>query len=349
MYRSFIAAGILFLQASGFADELEEKIAQLETEMRSVGGQTASGNYGAKTASASSQIDGYGFFVTADFLWWKLYEGGTDLFFRQKENANHRALHGRIKRYDFDWEPGFKAGLGYLFDQDDWDLFADITGYSTHAHTHNKANFPVFFSLPGVTSSPALKVDACWHVNYYNAHLVLGRNFFVSKYLSLHPMFGLALAWIDQHQKIDRVGKEGEFIVLKSRNRFAGLGPHFGFVTHYFFNRHYSLYGNISGGLLWGDFHVREKEGEVNPHLCWYNERSSLHRMVPNVGFSLGAAWETVFAKNHAHAMIKAGYENQYWWRQNQLPLFDSASLDFERKAEDLELQGLTVEFRLDF
>ena len=63
----------------------------------------------------------------------------------------------------------------------------------------------------------------------------------------------------------------------------------------------------------------------------------------------IGVVFEDNFADDAYHFMIKLGYEGQYWWRQNQLPEFDGSTNGFHTASEDIAMQGLTFEMRLDF
>src|SRR5690348_1445498 len=85
----------------------DSRIGKLESDMQKVKTETAYGNSGAKTAPANPQLDGYGFFATADFLWWKLYEGATEYVIKSKSIFPDP---GTVEPFTFKWEPGFKVG-----------------------------------------------------------------------------------------------------------------------------------------------------------------------------------------------------------------------------------------------
>jgi hypothetical protein len=332
--------------------DLDGRISELESDMSQIRAQTAFGNYGATTASNAPQINGCGFFITADFLWWKLYEGGTEYALKDTVSVADFSLinaRGPIKHLNFNWEPGYKVGLGYLFDHDGWELYLDFTSLKTRAHASTSSNVDFLFPLIGAQTFSFSKADAHWHVSFYDLDLVLGRNYFVSKYLALHPYFGLTSAWIQQHRQVTYTPPSDIAFKVRSKNNFWGIGPRLGMDSQFYLGRSFSLYGDFSGGLLWGDFHVREKEFVPSEGLNVYSLRDNLHRMVATVGFGLGIAYETNFNHDANHFMVKAGYEGQYWWRQNQMPIYNAFAIDFTRQSEDLSLQGLTVDFRLDF
>ncbi len=340
----------LLASIQGYCESnLDKRIGKLETDMKKISAVNEYGHLGPRTASANPQIDGFGFFATADFLWWKLYEGGTDYLFKAKNDRGIFPVKGNIKHFNFEWEPGFKVGLGYLFEHDGWEANIEFTYFKTHARSSASSHSPDLFPLAGNPVLNFTKAKGHWHVNFYDIDFVLGRNYFVSKFLSLCPFFGLASAWIDQHRRIHFIAEGGDRIVLKNKNDFWGIGPRLGLDAQFAFCEHYSCYGNISGNLLWGDFHVNEFDKDNTTNIEFHDLHYNLHRMVPNVAFGLGLAYETTFAQNCYHLLIKCGYENQYWWRQNQLPIPDVNSLEFRRASQDLSMQGLTVEFRLDF
>ncbi len=337
---------LLFSAASGLCDN-SDRIDKLEADMSEVRAQTVFGNYGARSASAAPQTDGCGVFITGDFLWWKLYEGGTEYAIKNKEPVAVNNIHGPIKHLNFNWEPGFKAGLGYLFDRDGWDLYLNFTYLKTRAHSSTSSSVEGIIPLLGEQTLTFGQASAHWKIHFYDLDLVLGRAYFVSKYLALHPYFGLTSAWIQQRRRATY--EDTVSLKLKGRNNFWGIGPKLGTEAQFYLGRNFSLYGSVAGALLWGRFSVKEEEKNQTAGTEYYDLSYSLHRMVAMVGFGLGGAYETNFNQDRNHFMIKLGYEGQYWWRQNQLPVFNSLSNEFTRQSEDLGMQGLTLEFRFDF
>jgi hypothetical protein len=353
--RCFQFFPLLFASTIGFCVDqknLDNRISQLESDMAMIHRQTALGNYGAKTAVASPQIDGCGVVVTADFLWWKLYEGGTEYVFKNTVPVTLNHIQGPLKHHQFKWEPGYKVGLGYLFDFDGWDTYIEFTSFNTHSHRSTFSHVQGLLPLMGLQTALFSHAHSSWKVDFRDIDFTFGRNYFVSRYLALHPSFGVTSAWITQHRHSHYTqGVTINDLKLRSKNNFWGIGPRLETEIRFYLGRHYSVYGNLAGALLWGHFHVKEREEEIAGTVSdeLYNLRDNLHRMVPTVGFGLGAAFETHFARDACHFMIKIGYEGQYWWRQNQLPIFNSFATDFSRQSEDLSLQGLTIDLTLDF
>lgn len=330
--------------------DVNVRISRLETDMNKIRSQTAFGNLGAKTASGFPQIDGYGVFVKGDFLFWKLYEFQTDFAFNTRDGST--LFKGNVHSMKFDWESGFRLGMGYIFDYEGWDLYLNFTDYKTHANkrieTHSGGKL---YEMWGIVTTGSDSIEAKWHVQFEELDLLLGRNYFISKYVSLHPHFGLTSAWIHQKRTLqsaldlDTTGK------LKEKNNCWGIGPRLGLDTQFFLGRNFSLYANGSGTLLWGDFKIRGKQTSTSNGLTdsLYDDNLNTHKMVPAAGLSLGVAYETNFNHNCNHFLIKLGYEAQYFWRQNQFPIYHAETFSFSRASDDLAMQGLTIDLRLDF
>lgn len=324
------------------ARTVEERVEKLQMDMQQVRGQTAYENYGVRTPMGAYPTDGYGFFASTDFLWWKLYEGGTDYLFDLKTPLNTLPIQGPIHFLHFPWEPGYKVEIGCLFDHDGWDVTSQLTGYQTKTNVTKHKHTATLFPLLGTPNLNTSRIQTHWIVDFYHLNFLLGRNTFVSKYLTLRPFFGLSSAWFFQKRTMD-----GGVFFLKGKSNFWGIGPELGVNAQFFFCEHWSVYGDFFTDLLWGNFQIQEKEKTPPAGLQLYHLHSSMHQMIPAVGFGLGLAYEMAF--DHFYTTFKLGYENQYWWRQNQFPVFDPTLLQFQRCAEDLSLQGLTVEARLDF
>lgn len=140
----------------------------------------------------------YGVFATAEWLYWKLYEGGTDYATEYASNSSYKK--GRNKSIDFDFESGFRVGLGYVFKRDAWDLYGFYTQIDSTAKESVKGCvFPLLVfedSLGGIDNEEAAKMH--WNVHFKNGDLDLGREYFVGKWLTFHPGIGVKGAWIDQ-------------------------------------------------------------------------------------------------------------------------------------------------------
>jgi Legionella pneumophila major outer membrane protein precursor len=189
---------------------------------------------------------GYGLFATGSFLWWKATQ--DDLYYVAKTTTQSclgnfilNSFDGTLHDPNFEWDPGFKIGLGYNLPYDGWDLYVNWTRFYTSASNHQRACLcpPETISritLPTNQSSPCniIRVptqcqpcadDVLYPTfapvitsdqyattvrakSHWNLHLnlldgELGRDFYVGKKLTLRPSIGLRGAWIDQRLNVN--------------------------------------------------------------------------------------------------------------------------------------------------
>ena len=68
--------------------------------------------------------------------------------------------------------------------------------------------------------------------------------------------------------------------------------------------------------------------------------KTNTYKVLPNMSLDVGLTWE--MAWKVVHWSMTAGYEFQYWWRQNQRPHLDyGATYSWVRHAEDLASTAL--------
>ncbi len=371
------------------ADEMDSRLSSLEGRMGAVKVKTAKGTVGAKMATARPLTDGYGFFGTAEVLFWHLQESGTDFVLKDNSTVFNTPfvnnvplplpgfVKGESKKVHFDWDFGYRLGAGYLFEHDEWDVNLSFTSFLTSGYRKTRTNGPLDFTVPlgaamgkgilypqfGSTLVPGTtipfafsqKARARWNVDYYVLDLELGRNFFVSKFLAMRPLFGLETAWIDQdatliYRLFSIVNFPQRHFIVKEKNDFWGIGPQIGVDTMWYLGRHFSLLGNIKGALLWGDFDVSEKEKFTGPSgFKFTNAKGNFNAIVANIKTTFGAQWEMNFNENCNHIAIKLGYEFQYWWNQNQILVMNTELPFYQRAGVGLSINGVTLEMRVDF
>ena len=376
-----IAIATLMASSTAFAGmDMDSRVTQLENQMQQVRTETAMGMYGAQTAMARVDVDGYGWFITADVLYWHAKCGGTEFAYTDDDQIGSFPVQGRTKDMDFDWDWGLRFGVGYNFDHDGWDAKVEYTWFDSSGSASvsaglNSTVIPLHGSStivatanPGV-GNPTDQFLFCnsaksqYDFDYSCVDLELGRAYFISRDLSFRPHWGLKTAWIDQEQitrytggnlNPDSSGNElglgNNTVHIKDECDFWGLGPRTGVESRWCLGNGFSIFGNVAAALLFGYFDVDHKEQfSADP-----NNRIKLnanrHAFSPNVQMQLGLRWDKYIHDNKQHLGIGLGYEANYWWRQNQMiKIDDSVVLKYERYSEDVSTYGLTLDFKWDF
>lgn len=331
---------------------------------------TVYGNTGPKLASARPQVDGYGAYVFGQALWWHAQEDGTDwVNFQNREGTT---LQFSNEDVDFGWDPGFRVGVGWNTNCDDWDTNLSYTWFFTSKEDDvdlGKSGIetvPVFEPLSGAGDG-----SIEWNIHFSMFDWELGRNFFVSPRLSLRPHLGIKGGWINQDAKNEFAIP---FLSLNSETRLKNdlwvVGPSGGVNTKWFFantKKHaFSLFGDFAGALMWGQFHIENKTAfdDFNEFIFPNGDEFdadevditglSKNRAVAMLQTALGWAWDVNFNNDKCHFALKLGWEIEYWFGVNQLAYtFPNSSMllnnSYLRYQKDLILQGGIGELRFDF
>jgi len=365
-------ASLLATSAAFAAMDMDSRVSQLENQMQQVRTETAMGTYGAQTATARPEVDGRGWFLTLDVLYWHAKVGGTEFAYSDNDPAATLPIRGRTKDIDFEWDWGFRVGLGYNFAHDGWDAYLHYTYFDTSGSDSSRAGLnSTLVPLQGAAQIVGQVGDVnavfqfCesaksqYDLDYNALDLELGRAYFVSGKLSFRPHWGLKTAWIDQEQITrytggtrvgDDLGLGVSTVHIKGDCDFWGLGPRAGVESKWHLGYGFSIFGNIAGGLLFGYYDVDHRERWTGNEDNTIRLHANRHAFSPTVQFQLGLRFDKYVHNNRQHIGVGLGFEAEYWWRQNQmLKIDDAAVLKYERYSEDLSFHGLTLDIRFDF
>jgi hypothetical protein len=319
--------------------------------------------------------NGADLFVYGDLLYWKANENGLPLAIVNKDTPNNLA-HSRVENLHGKWDFAFRVGVGYDIPHDGWDLSLSWLRYNSHGHRKRIHKNPDRFIFPELAPSAdpiavldtAQKAKGRWRLLLNQLDLDLGREFFVSKWLTLRPHTGLRMDWL--YQKVKAEYKNFMFFLpeptevdLRFRDRWWGIGPEGGLDTQWGLGGGWSIFGNLAVAILYGKHRIKFKDVDTPPTATAENNANSLPNGVytklkdrnwvahPILDLQLGLRWDWMLANDHLHVGIEVGWENHIYFSQNQFPIFsDDFNLGkFFANQGDLSLEGWTFGVRLDF
>ena len=288
--------------------------------------------------------------VFAEALYWYTSET-VDWAFTLKSNQN--SVKTTYKTFVFDWAPGFRIGLGYNFEYDQWDTRAGYTWFQSKAEDHTTGPVtPAFLAARLSFLEPFSKGRARLDLHYNIFDWDLGRFFSVSKSLSFRPSIGLKGGWIRQKIRSSWTTPNllGFFFLTASENlkqTFQCGGPKGGLIGKWSFGdirKHaFSLIGQFEVGYLWGHWSIRDKY--VDNLATVIRVKTSDRNFGSFVLHSfIGFGWDCNFNQDRTHFGLKFGYEIEDWF--NQLQIFTDAS---GSQNNNLILQGLNLGISFDF
>ena len=365
----------------GFADA--------DMDMESNHAEVSSGqNEKIITPNASPVVQhGFDVFVTADFIYWTgrlenidYAQTGVSRASDTESSLDLLNKQGTQVTPQHKMSPGFKAGIGLDLKHDGWDTYAQYTYFHTSAtsqntfddHAASLSEFSDRFIFD--TSTTSIKSgSSAWHLHFNNIDWELGRNYYISPKLLLRPFTGLKGTWQSQsfdvlysnlsdlqtdgtHQKTFNQSSIGNYSISNKEN-FWGVGIRTGLNTSWQFCKNWSLFSDTALSALWGQFTVSRIDTgsqdvgdsaniitikEVN--ITATNLERRIHTLRPVMEFDIGIRWDYWFLDDDYRIRIQAAWEEQIWFDQNQF-----LELHHTNRYGCLNLQGLTVEFRLDF
>lgn len=327
------------------------------------------------TPAARPQIQGgINLYLTGDWLYFKPQEKG--LSYALKATANPVTVssatqweiqNGEYKSTEFCWQSGFRVGAGWNTKHDDWDFLLSWTHFYTSEKdsTSTVGTDYVFPSMgdPSIAIGPvqSASADFCLHLN--QLELILGREFYVSRALSLKPKFGVITAWIDQKYDINYDnsagiggGTQGSFNDINNKCDFWGTGLKAGLNTQWELGWGFSIFGDGAFSILYGKFNLNHQSdlsttvsGTPVSGNSTIKDKLRIARYIADLG--LGLRWDYMFMDDRVHLGLSAGWKDHMYFGQNQFLATSNARYVGinETQNEDLTLQGFVLGARIDF
>lgn len=352
--KTSVALLAFAISASAFAaSDLETRVQELEKKMDTISTVTPEGLLGLRPAPARAEPNGNGWFLSVDALYWQTKVDGIQ-YATTNDQVSEEFVHrnGTVREPTFDWAFGVKAGIGYNFFYDGWEMNAEYTYFqnkgSDRYHVAPPSGiYPIDESLLALSASdPHALLDheiaefatssvSDVEVTLNNLVYVIGKDFYVSKKLSVRPNVGLQAAWISRSQDsryfaggtyfthtypsghtVDVGGLGSDTLYVSKENKTTGLGPTVGIDTLWYLGNRFSFYTNMRGSLLFGYIRYTDHDtfsGSQNAYLT----RTSIHRIIPTGDIALGLCYDKYIMDETQHIHFALGYEIQQFWSDN--------------------------------
>ncbi len=331
--------------------------------------------------------------VTLAGFYWNTHEDGlefaidnsvfvaADATGAQIEELNN-LIDAEYKNPNFNWDFGFKAGLAYNTTHDGWDFGVLWTWYRGTASNHLEAEtddnhtlIPLW-SVFGVDLQPsdnellyATDIEAHWSMRLNLVDVELGREFWVSKYVTFRPHIGIRVASIDQTYRLNHKGgvwsRQPSDLnnEVNMKNDFWGVGARGGFNTVWNFGHGFAFKADTAISIIYGRFKVKHDEWNrvaISPHgktrLLETEDHFRTSRAMTDL--ALGLQWATPFGKECQYGFtIGIAWEHHMFFDQNQLwrvNCFLSEQNDggeefYYQRRGDLDTQGWTLTIQFEF
>jgi len=212
-----------------------------------------------------------------------------------------------------------------------------------------------------------------WELDFNLVDLNLGRNFYLSQFLTMRPFIGLRGTWQSQCWDLDYIAQDnnptqapGFFLNSPSNSVLVGSGPYSikqeidvwgigangGFNLAFFMSKNWSIYGDIGLSALWVDYQLSRKDRisfQCDPTIEEPGvttvdlDNKSFYGLKYVVDLGLGLRWQMRFSDDNYGLLVQLGWNAQNWINWTRfVDLFDD-------KWNDLTLHGGDLKVRFDF
>lgn len=303
-------------------------------------------------------------FVDLDFLAMQAKEEGLEYAISDNNATTGQfPVTGSVQDFsrtfrDWDWNIGFRVGLGLLVSRDQWSLAAHWTHVnitdSTSSHTTNgNVLIPLWLGPTTAVGATNVRASAKWSADFNTIDLALGKPYHVSRYFVLEPHIGLRGAWINQDYEAKYDGTFGSVTNgrMTASNDYWGVGLRAGAQTTFVLASGWSLFGRTAGSFLFSEFDVTQNE--PNP-AHGYNITDEFYTNSFNWELAAGIAWGIKFNKSKNYFGLKLAYEFQQWLDQNRMRKFfgtvTAGTIPNDTVSRgDLTLNGISLRAIFDF
>ena len=200
----------------------------------------------------------------------------------------------------FEWDSGFRIGIGYHLPCDSWSVGLEYTHYRTDSHTTYSSAFvdssgrligsgisgslfaPAYsaaYDSTDIFSQTQVAVDVDWRIQFNQLDLDFGREFYVARWMTLRPHVGLRALFINQSYNLQKnasgfnqatvgtaftnsIGQTRE--AIKMNNDFKGVGLEGGLDMSFDLGCDLAFYGELAGGATFGRARVTQRANATN-------------------------------------------------------------------------------------
>ncbi len=289
---------------------------------------------------------------------------------------------------NFQWDFGFKAGIGYASPCDGWDFGILWTWYHGRANdeieaeaSDNQTILPLWSAYAPIQGGVlyATDVETHWQLKLNLIDVELGRNFWTSKYLAMRPFVGVRLAYIDQSFEIKHrggswnanapIGQQAFNGTVSLGNDYKGVGLRGGLNTVWHLGCGWGVYGDFALAILYGRFDFEQDETNRNAENAHEKAKiadaaNSFRASRATADLALGVEWETMFCECKYGFNLRLGWEHHLFFDQNQMwrvvRIGDTRQTStavanntgenvFHERRGDLDTQGWTLRAQFAF
>lgn len=309
----------------------------------------------------------YNIFTFAEFMYWRISSPHLSY---GRDGVNTTLTGSPITKAgtsyypDFDYNPGFRVGLGAKFGPKKAFDCVGLYGWlysdpkDSASTSQFSGNFVPLNWFAGPTTNTFTFGSLALGIHFNWVEVQSGYTFSPNRYLSLRPYFALTSYIIDgdldaEYHYIDAAS--GNLNISKTHGDCESwsIGPKVGldFIIHA--TKNFGIFTNINITQQINTVHMKTKE-EVNGVIngVYYNsfvaQKGKLKQEVniSYIGMEIGPTWDMWFSKDRYHLQLRATYAGANLIGGNNLSFLTSTNQDITMNTD---FRGLNVRATFEF
>lgn len=288
------------------------------------------------------------FSVWGSFLYWHVSEEG--LFAARIFPGDEP---GGLVSPHFKYKPGFKVGIGFNTDYDDWVVGLEYTWMHQRVHHSSTVaiddtddGFNSLWAIPRGVTIHAPTVETSWKMHFDRLDLTFARPFYQGKRLTVTPFGGLRGQWIRQNLSVDVTGGTHLGVVgdddVKVRSHSWAVGPVVGANTHWLMGCGFRFESIAAGSIVY----TRYTKISQSETFFGTGTSASAHHLGflrPTAELGVGLGWGSYLGCQDYYIDFSARYDFHVLWDQNVMVEFVNAMNDVPGTNGNLYMHGLTL------
>ncbi|MEI6242715.1 MAG: Lpg1974 family pore-forming outer membrane protein, partial [Chlamydiota bacterium] len=256
---------------------------------------------GGYNAPGRIAVDGsWSAFISASFIYWLPKEKGLESCVTRDNTV---PMGARVANMNHEFKPGFKVGLGFNCDHDNWVAAIGYTRFhSNHSNkhasvsstTHNLA--PLWLKYDNTVGNTVgfIKASGKWRLNMDILDLEMSRPFYLGRHLTFTPVAGLRGGWINQRYKPKYHHEYYGWVNSFHKQNSWLVGPRAGINSRWLLGAGFRFSGDIAAALLYQRFKNHMIEADLTaPTTAYMSSNETKGLVTPHLDINLGLGWGT--------------------------------------------------------
>jgi len=308
-------------------------------------------------ASAAIKVGcSWDFNVDASFIYWNVNQDAMDItHVAPVATLSGVTAHpGSVVKQSTGYKPGFKVGLGWDTNFDNWNLNAEYTWLhetqTGSATATTAAPFVANDLFPATIGGTFTGASSSWQMHMDMVDALVSRPFYEGTHLTVSPSAGLRGLWIRQALTVDMTGATAATSANTSHS--WAVGPKACVNTHWMVWDGLRFDGVMGASVLYTRYTSvanSETSTVAGATSSVSSTSGSFSAVRPTVDMGLGLGYGMYAYSNKFFFDLAVRYDFSQFWSQNVIRNFASQLVGRDDAIGDLHMHGLTITLRCDF